>query len=232
MSVNAVKSHLGCGLCDCRCRGFYGASRLHMVLLHFTFQHDAVGNAPILPMLSFNDCALPAGRPATIFTDPWTKSPADGYVYFGVAEFDPSSNQIKSRVARVCHDESEPPDTNNFASFLKMEVTCNGGVYNLDADQITAVAAGVGGTTPVYLAFATSSTLAAAGTTNAPGAVVCAFEYDSQPYGIDYEMNGMVCSLLSVFLVLVLVLGFPFLFPPPSSLLLLPVFFFLFFVFF
>jgi hypothetical protein len=102
------------------------------------------------PWLEQPDPTAP-DQPATTFTSPWTKSPADGYVYFGLSEFEPESKTIKSRLARVCKEESAPPDTNNFASFLKMEVTCNGGTYNLDADQITAAVAGVGTNAPVYV---------------------------------------------------------------------------------
>lgn len=138
----------------------------------------------------------------TTFTSPWSKTPSDGYIYFGLAEYDPSSKSIKSRIARVCEKESAPPDGNNFASFLKMEVSCNGGVYALETSRITSAIAGKGigeggsgggqGTTAgvVYLAFQTAASKSA--TSDAPGAVVCAFGYAAEPHGIDYEMNGLV----------------------------------------
>ena len=136
---------------------------------------------------------------ATRFTKPWTKSPSDGFVYFGVSEYDSVSKATKSRIARVCEGESAPPDANNFASFLKMEVSCSGGVYELDASQLTTATAGKGSASAgdgdaepsvVYLAFQT--TAGGAGASDAPGAVVCSFPYAATPYGIDYEMTGLI----------------------------------------
>lgn len=128
------------------------------------------------------------------FTKPWSKEPSDGYVYFGVSEYDPGSKSVKSRIARVCGEESAPPDANNFASFLKMEVSCGGGIFELDAIQITAqanaAAAAGNGNARLYLAFQTAESLASS--SDRPGAIVCAFDYAAKPYGVDYEMNGLV----------------------------------------
>ena len=127
------------------------------------------------------------GKPSMWFSSPWTKAAFDGYVYFGLYEWDHRVSAPKSRVARVCHKESEPPSDNNFASFVKMDIGCTGGDRKIHASQMTAVVDGGGG--QFYAAFTTDGQTSAGAVR---GAVVCAFAYGSQPHGVDFEMGGKI----------------------------------------
>eukprot|EP00039_Didymoeca_costata_P014702 m.240281 g.240281 ORF g.240281 m.240281 type:complete len:1542 (+) comp16076_c0_seq7:1477-6102(+) len=137
----------------------------------------------------------------TVFTKPWTKPHLDEFVYFGLWEYDTESKTQQARVARVCRNEDTPPEKNHFSSFLKIDVACKGGIYSFDATQLTSsatVAQSIGESDPgnsvFYLAFRTPDI-----STGAKGAVICAFTYETQPGGVDYEMGGKIDAKLNVY---------------------------------
>ena len=124
-------------------------------------------------------------KPQSWFSEPWTKASFDGYIYFGLYEWDHTTSSAKSRVARVCHTESDPPNDNNFASFVKMDIECAGGDYKIQAKRMTAVVAGANGR--FYAAFTTDDAKA-----STPGALLCSFTYTAEPHGVDFEMGGKI----------------------------------------